>query len=102
MKRITQQIKAAESLRDTHERLCRKTENCRPDMHEPDEVDIYAVVTGTHLDNAMGDDPYHNCCEFTVGLGEQDGSGREWFNLADLIALARMANLNPPHQGQAE
>lgn len=65
-------------------------------MHEPDEQDIYAVVTGTHLDNAMGDNPCDNCCEFTVGLGDQDGNNREWFNLADLIALARLAQLKAP------
>jgi hypothetical protein len=63
------------SLSETLKRLRDKTNRCRQDMHEPDEQDVYAVVTGTHLDNAMGDDPYHNCCEFTVGLGDSDGNG---------------------------
>lgn len=71
------------------ERLLEVTHNCRPDMHEPDEQGITAVVTGFQLDNAMGESPYDNYGEFTVGLkrGEAD---REWFNLATLIALARV------------
>lgn len=68
------------SLKNELERLLTKTRDCRSDMHEPDEQDIYAVVTGTHLDNAMGSDPYHNCCEFTVGLRDRDGNNCEWYN----------------------
>lgn len=74
--------------------LQNKTAECRPDMHEPDEQDIHAIVTGTHLDNAMGADPNENRCEYTVGLGDEFGNQRVWFNLADLIALARLANLD--------
>jgi hypothetical protein len=77
------------TLQKTQDRLRLKTAKCRPDMHEPDEQDIYARVTGTHLDNAFGDNPYHNCLELTVGLGDEQGNDCEWFNLADLIALAR-------------
>lgn len=58
-------------------------------MHEPDNQGVSAVIAGYHLDNAMGDDPTRNCGEFTVGIIRGDGS-REWFNLATLIALARI------------
>lgn len=71
------------------ERLNAATKSCDEQMHEPD---INAIVTGTHLANAMGDDPYHNCCEFTVGIGSEE-DGYEWFNLSSLIALARVAKL---------
>jgi hypothetical protein len=60
-------------------------------MHEPDEQGVSAVVTGYHLDNAMGNDPCNNCGEFTVGISRDGGDSYEWFNLADLIALARRA-----------
>lgn len=72
-------------------RLLDITEPCRFDMHEPDNQGVSAVVTGTHLDNAMGDDPYRNFCEFTVGITQDERT--EWFNLATLIALARMARI---------
>lgn len=55
------------------------------------------MVTGYNLDNAMGWDPHTNCGEFTVGiLKTEPGDDEEivtWFNLADLIALARKAVL---------
>ncbi len=76
------------------ERLQKITKNCREDMHEPDNQGIIAKVTGTHLDNAMGSDPYTNSQEFTVGIIHDDGSADEWFNLATLIALARKAKLD--------
>lgn len=78
------------------ERLLKITEGCRPDMHEPDEQDVRAMVSGYHFDNAMGDDPKTNCGEITVGIvrdDEKDGPQTEWFNLATLISLARMASL---------
>jgi hypothetical protein len=70
-------------------RLLEVTKNCRDDMHEPDEQGITAIVTGYNLDNAMGDNPINNCGEFTVAIVQDDGR-KEWFNLADLIALARI------------
>ncbi len=78
-------------LKDTLERLTKVTVNCRPDMHE--QKNVSAVVTGYQLDNAMGDDPCHNCGEFTVGISRDGGDSHQWFNLADVIALARMARL---------
>ena len=72
-------------------RLQEATKNCRKDMHEPDEQELTAVVSGYHLDNAMGDDPIYNCGELTVGLTYDNGGHYEWFNLATLIALARKA-----------
>jgi hypothetical protein len=74
---------------DTLERLQKITIRCRADMHESNEQGLSAVVTGWHLDNAMGDSPYSNCGEFTVGLSLDGGASYDWFNLADLIALAR-------------
>lgn len=76
-------------LKDFSERLIAITEDCRDDMHEPDEQDVSAIVKGNHLDNAMGDDPSYNCNEFSVQIIREDGQ-KEWFNLATLIALARI------------
>lgn len=84
------------TINETLERLNKVTANCREDMHEPDNQGISAKVTGWQLDNAMGDNPYHNCGEYTVGITQEDENGNsftEWFNLADIIALARKAQL---------
>jgi len=81
-----------EGLRTVLEDLRKMTEACRGDMHEPDENGISAIVSGYRFDNAMGSHPARNQGEFTVGLRYLDG-GYEWFNLADLIALARQANI---------
>lgn len=75
-------------------RLCKVTERCRGSMHEPDEQDISAIVTGYIFDNAMGDNPRNNNAELTVGIKTYLPDGDysvEWFNLASLIALARKA-----------
>lgn len=76
-------------------RLLSITDGCRDDMHEPDEQDVIATVVGDHLDNAMGDvrHPY-NCGEFIVTIRQGrklTGYREEHFNLATLIAFARMA-----------
>ena len=71
------------------ERLLEITKDCRDDMHEPDEQDLTCMVSGFHLDNAVGDNPTSNFGEFTVGIGKGDGT-KQWFNLATLIALARI------------
>ena len=71
------------------------TKDCRLDMHEPDEQGVEAVVSGYRLDNAMGSDPDSNHGELTVGIKRKhdvDGEYIGWFNLADLIALARLAD----------
>lgn len=78
-------------LNATKDRLVEITANCREDMHEPDNQDVEAVVTGNHLDNAMGHTPKDNCDEFIVTLTR--GNSVEHFNLATLIALARKAEL---------
>jgi hypothetical protein len=81
---------------DLHARLLSATKGCRVDMHEPDEQGIKAVVVGTDLDNAMGDRPVilpSGRAEFCVAISRDDGTGTEWFNLASLIALARLAVL---------
>lgn len=80
-------------MKEMLKRLNKITAKCREDMHEPDEQGIEAIVTGTHLDNAMGDNPNYNCCEFTIRLRNTNTEEYEWFNLATLIALARKAKL---------
>jgi len=76
------------------DRLKEFTLGCRDDMHEPDNQNINAVVSGYHLDNAKGSSPVNNCGEFTVGLTKDKGNSYEWFNLATIIALARRARVN--------
>ena len=80
-------------------RLLEVTKYCRYDMHEPDNQGLVAHVTGIMLDNAMGDNPHNNFGEFTVGLKivdehrdmfEYPNENMQWFNLATLIALARI------------
>ena len=77
-------------MRPFGQRLLTITEDCRIDMHEPDEQDVSARVYGQHLDNAMGesitiDDGFQ---EYVVIL--RRGIAAEKFNLATLIALARI------------
>ena len=72
------------------DRLLSVTSECREDMREPDEQGIEAVISGYHLDNAMGNHPAGNAGVYTVGI-RVDGGEYEWFNLATLIALARKA-----------
>lgn len=83
------------------ERLQEITKDCREDMHEPDQQEIRAVVTGNHLDNAMGHDP-EETDELIVALMRTTPSKEypnynnvevAYFNLATLIALARKAKL---------
>lgn len=84
-------------LKDRLKRLKEFTEDCREDMHEPDEQGIEAVVIGDHLDNAFGEQigevgierGYH---EFVVVLWKNH-TEKMRINLATLIALARKANL---------
>lgn len=75
-------------------RLLAVTRNCRPNMHEPDEQDVSADVTGFIFDNAMGDNPFDNMQEITVLLRRPheiyspnegmiaNGIENQWFNLA--------------------
>jgi len=79
-------------------RLLAITEGCRLDMHEPDEQDLKAKVLGDHLDNAFTENICEesilgNYQELVVILERYDITGRrrvEKFNLASLIALARI------------
>lgn len=86
-------------MRDFATRLLDVTEGCRPDLHEPDEQDLKARVVGDHLDNAYGETVMERMIvegyqEFVVILKRfHAGTGRhqtECFNLATLIALARI------------
>lgn len=84
-----QRDRVKEFLSPALDRLREVTVECREDMHEPDNVDVSAVV---FLNNAMGNFPSGNCGELTIGIKQGDGN-YEWFNLATLIALARKAEL---------
>ncbi len=71
------------------------TQDCRPDMHEPDESGITASVVGTRLDNAFGNFIDERCIlggfqEQVVVLHHEGGESYK-INLATLIALARKA-----------
>lgn len=81
-------------LQEMKARLDEITTGCRVDMHEPGEQGLAARVVGNYLDNASGHSTRVDAItggyqEFVVVL-ERDGS-REPFNLASLIALARLA-----------
>lgn len=77
-------------IEEDHARLVKWTEKCRPDMHEPDNVGISAVMCGYILDNAFGgSDGQNNRGEMMLGLRHEDNDHIEWFNLANLIAMAR-------------
>ena len=85
-----------EYLTERLDQLKHITRNCRDDMHEPDEQEVYASVVGTHLDNAFGEDTQllpaeHQ--EFVVIIKSKIKDVDEVFkiNLATLIALARKA-----------
>lgn len=87
-------------MADDLKRLLKVTKWCREDMRKPNEQYIMACVKGDHLDNAMGDDPVTNRGEFTVELASYGTVKKysptpyiEWFNLANLIALARRAEV---------
>lgn len=81
-------------------RLLAFTEGCRRDMHEPDEQGFERVeLVGGHLDNACGD--HISLAAISGGYQEyvliidrhkaDDGTTwREKFNLASIIALARI------------
>lgn len=70
------------------------TKACRLSMHEPDNENITAQVTGNFLDNAGGSH------EFQVHLMKTEGdhvvTDQMRINLASLIALARMARVPDP------
>jgi len=84
---------------NTLERLLKITAGCRPDMHEPDEQELYAelpkpsIIYG--LDNACCGEPSE---KYKSDMGfwlVRDGK-KEWFNLACVIALARVADPKNP------
>ena len=76
--------------------LLQATEGCRDSMHEPD---MTAFLVGTHMDNAWGEGPpvlkdgWGEYAEQYLGLYPHESARVHWFNLADLIALARMAKI---------
>jgi hypothetical protein len=83
--------------------LIAATAGCRLDMHEPDEAGVRAHVIGDHLDNAMGNRIVenlllHKAHEFLVIIKREDNLDPLAFNLADLIALARLAVIPTDHE----
>lgn len=93
-------------LKEMLETLRDVTKDCRESMHEPDEQGIKVRVIGDHLDNAMGDSIsdvaiIEGFQEYIVVIEREwydsnDGhfrQSRDNFNLANLIALARKADL---------
>lgn len=81
-------------MKNELKRLIEFTKECRFDMHEPDEQGLKARVIGDHLDNACGnridlDAIEKSYQEYVVVL--EKGTAIERFNLATLIALARLA-----------
>jgi hypothetical protein len=98
-------VESANNMVFDRDRLREITKACRPDMHEPDEQDITAILHGQNFDNACGDyidpDPkYPECQEMVVEIRktlehDEDGEPSKWksefFNLATLIAIARTA-----------
>lgn len=72
-------------------RLREFTKDCRPDMHEPDEQGISAKFgprKNRGLDNACTGENQ----DMGFWLINSDTKKREWFNLANIIALARRAD----------
>jgi hypothetical protein len=65
------------------------TKGCRPDMHEPDEQGVSAHITGKTLDNAGFEHELH------VVITNHTTGTKDVFNLAELVAMARVAALAP-------
>lgn len=81
-------------LKGVLERLQEVTKECNPDMRETYNKGIRAHVVGDHLDNLDGD----RASETRIRLQVQElilyianEAAVESFNLADIVALARMA-----------
>lgn len=82
-------------LKQIQSKLLYITKGCRQDMHEPDCQGVSAKVVGTELDNAFGDhidlkNLLGGFQEIVVVIKNDDINAEERFNLADLIALARL------------
>lgn len=98
-------MKQARYFNQMLKHLQQVTKDCRENMHEPDEQNLTVLIRGHIFDNSMGSHPDKNQGEITIGFVDdtvppylQDEKA-EWFNLANLIALARKANIieNPGH-----
>jgi len=99
MKKIPVNRKAIEkTFEDDLKRLREFTKECRPDMHEPDEQGVSAEFGPTAVLESWGvrhpnlDNACTGECQdmgFWLVSGDEHEQKREWFNLADIIALAR-------------
>lgn len=80
-------------MKETLKRLLEITDDCREDMHEPDEQGLSARVLGIKLDNAFPPNALSHELRVMLTKGHANEFVTEYFNLADLIALARKADL---------
>lgn len=95
LRQPTQEIwKMTDHMLGNLKRLVRFTEGCRLDMHEPDEQGLTAKFGpfGYGFDNACCYEPQTgHKTDMGIWLINKESGKREWFNLADLVALARRA-----------
>jgi hypothetical protein len=90
-------LETKQRLRKLADSLWHITRDCRDDMHEPDEQGVEGAVIGHRFDNAFClpdraktysvSDPY----DLTLVLSRE--RERLNVNLADLVALARLAEV---------
>lgn len=95
-RRIRETERLVGSMNDMISRLCEATAGCRDDMHEPDNNGVTAWVVGTGLDNTHGDNIdlefiRDNIQELVVVIAKNHVH-KYYFNLASLIALAKIAD----------
>jgi hypothetical protein len=76
------------------ERLRKTTGGCDVVMHKPENQGVSAVTTGWEFDNASGDYPQASSYRMSLGIQRKGQPKIQWFNLANLVALARMADLS--------
>ena len=67
-------------------------QECRDDMHRPDEQGVTVKIHGNDLDDAISGSCTNKLCrgnEFTIAIHRKDKDDVLYVNLASLIALAR-------------
>ncbi len=74
---------------DLAKNLLSITDECDPEMHEPDNVGVSARVDGDHLDNS-GSGPEFKITLFRPPCGARKKAEKFTVNLATLIAYARI------------
>ncbi len=86
-------------LLDLHTALRKITKGCRPEMAEPDEQGVFGTAYGVGLDNTTIAHPTAHSAKMADNLGNLNlgvhimrGNDRLNVNIADLIAIARLAD----------